>query len=602
MQKKLKFVDEIDLPIDLLMQTIALLGNKGAGKTYGGMALFEAAHAADVQCGAIDSIGKWWGLLLSASGKGLGLKGVYLFGGRRGDFPLLPDKGAFIAKLVVEKNLSFILDVSLMRKAERRRFLTDFCEEFYLLKKTQDAPNACMLFLEEAHNLAPQKPYKGEEALLGAVEDLVREGRNVGIGVVLLDQRSATLNKNVLALAEVLLSLRTTWADDREVHRKWVVGKGAEERKDWDKELPTLKAGHGFLYVPTEGIFQRVHISKRWTFDSSATAKVGVVAKAIGKLTRKDVAKVKEAMAEVEKEAAENNPATLRARVRELEGKLAQAERRGQIGLPLPDTEAEREKRAHWAKLLRKEFAKAHDKAFNLMTKGERLQEKLVDTAKALFALKPEIAAVALALSAAPKTLPASHAPAALAPREPLITKAPTALQTVYEKRRAEDAARAPREPSQRALPPGELAVLTAAIQFSGVDGDQISVLTGYKRSSRDAYIARLIARGYVTRDGGLIRATSEARLAVPSVEPLPVGQALRTYWRERLPEGEQAVLDAVTSAHPTPISREEIDAVLQQKYKRSSRDAYLARLGSRRLVITPSRGMVAASPTLFEG
>ncbi len=149
-------------------------------------------------------------------------------------------------------------------------------------------------------------------------------------------------------------------------------------------------------------------------------------------------------------------------------------------------------------------------------------------------------------------------------------------------------------------LPPGEKAVLIAAAQYQdGVERDQLSVLTGYKRSSRDAYIARLIQRGYVELTGSALAATETGITALGSdYEPLPSGEELQEYWRNRLPEGEKRVLEILINNHPQAVARELIDE--KTGYKRSSRDAYLARLTSRRLVESVGRGEVKASETLF--
>jgi DNA helicase HerA-like ATPase len=72
-----------------------------------------------------------------------------------------------------------------------------------------------MLVIDEADAIAPQKPQKGEERMLGAAEDIVRRGGQRGIGCVLVTQRSAVLNKNVLTQAQILSrcarSRRRTW-------------------------------------------------------------------------------------------------------------------------------------------------------------------------------------------------------------------------------------------------------------------------------------------------------------------------------------------------------------------------------------------------------
>jgi hypothetical protein len=78
----------------------------------------------------------------------------------------------------------------------------------------------------------------------------------------------------------------------------------------------------------------------------------------------------------------------------------------------------------------------------------------------------------------------------------------------------------------------------------------------------------------------------------------LPTGDALRDYWINRLPEGERRILEVLVANYPNAVARDQLDE--HTGYKRSSRDTYLQRLGSRRLVEAVGRGEVRASERLF--
>jgi uncharacterized protein len=106
--------------------------------------------------------------------------------------PLELAAGQVIADLVVDEGISAVLDLAHFRKGEQTRFTTDFAERLYHRNR---AP--LQLVLDEADAFALQRPMKGQERMLGAVEDLVRRGRARGIGVTLVTQRSAVLNKDV---------------------------------------------------------------------------------------------------------------------------------------------------------------------------------------------------------------------------------------------------------------------------------------------------------------------------------------------------------------------------------------------------------------------
>lgn len=123
-------------------------------------------------------------------------------------------------------------------------------------------------------------------------------------------------------------------------------------------------------------------------------------------------------------------------------------------------------------------------------------------------------------------------------------------------------------------------------------------VLTGYKRSSRDAYISRLKEKRLVEQNGETIIATLEGEEALPDAQPLPVGEELRNHWMQRLPEGERKIFEILVASYPEPVQRESIDEATG--YKRSSRDAYLSRMSSKMLFTEPARGQVRASDQLF--
>lgn len=72
----------------------AFIGIRGSGKTYGAMKVAESLYDAGKQFVAIDPVGVWWSLRLSAA-KGAGLN-VTIFGGLHGDIPLNKNGGALI--------------------------------------------------------------------------------------------------------------------------------------------------------------------------------------------------------------------------------------------------------------------------------------------------------------------------------------------------------------------------------------------------------------------------------------------------------------------------------------------------------------------------
>jgi chromosome segregation and condensation protein ScpB len=142
--------------------------------------------------------------------------------------------------------------------------------------------------------------------------------------------------------------------------------------------------------------------------------------------------------------------------------------------------------------------------------------------------------------------------------------------------------------------------VLTAIAQHpNGVTREQLTVLTGYKRSTRDAYLQRMREKHMVNTDGATIIVTAIGLSALgDDFEPLPTGDALQKHWLAKLPEGESRILGQLCAAYPDSVSRDEIGHV--HGYARSSRDAYLQRLKARQLIAVVDRGSVRAAAHLF--
>jgi hypothetical protein len=184
------------------------------------------------------------------------------------------------------------------------------------------------------------------------------------------------------------------------------------------------------------------------------------------------------------------------------------------------------------------------------------------------------------------------------------LTSAALTLAGERSLKRVVDAA-APRTERARRVRPaekqarGERRVLTAIAQHSeGVTREQLSVLTGYKRSSRDTYLQRLLSTDLVFRNGDRVVASGKGLAELgPDFRPLPTGSALREHWLARLPEGERRILSTVLERggmHREALS----DAT---GYKRSSRDTYLQKLRARKLVDVEDSGIVVPSPSLFD-
>ena len=640
-QRKLHISEQLSLPLDVVTSTTIVYGGKGMGKTNLGSVLAEECAAAGLRFAVIDPMGVWWGLRHSADGKGPGIE-VLILGGIHGDIPIEPTGGAVVADLVVDEDANVVIDISrrpdgtMWSIAERVRFVTDYSKRLYQRQGERRRP--ILQFYDEAARFVPQVVRQGEEqvaACMGAIAVLVEEGRNVAIGVCLLTQRSARLNKDVAELADSMIAFRTVGPNSRRAVLDWL-GEHVEKEqiKVFDQQLRALPRGSALVVSPGwleyEGV---VAMRMRQTFDSSATPKPGEKRRVSGPGAKPDLAKYQHRMAQTIEQAKANDPKLLKQRIGELERKLAKEEyreiRKGQSQVPAKpdparvaelaqarvDVHALQQRVKQLTSALERfmkfiveinaqDFFKAGGPAVDQAAIGKALEGA---AARIVAILEQSLAGRTAALERArkqgeqlvthiTKLLEQEDVKVSVAVKhnEPFtVTPAPAPRPV---RRPVADATY-----DGQPIAKGEALVLRAIAQHEdGTDREQLTVLTGYKKSSRDTYLKRLAQRGLIESQGDRLFATSAGVAALGAdFEPLPTGDALREYWLERLGGGEQKILQVLITAHPDAVAR----AALEEStgYKKSSRDTYLKRLMARELVEDVGRGEVRASDRLFD-
>ena len=318
--KTLKVARGLELPVDVAGEAIAILAKRGAGKTNTATVLVEELHAAGVQIVILDPVGAWWGIRSSADGQSEGLPFAIL-GGEHGDVPLEQTAGALVADVVVDTGQSLLLDLSdFPSKASSARFVVDFAERLFRRKARQRS--LLHLVLEEADTFAPQKVRSDDARMAGAIEQIVRRGRSRGLGLTMVTQRSAVLNKDVLSQADVLVAMRTTSPNDQKAVRAWIDVHGEDDDQVL-ASLTSLETGEAWVWNPERSLLERVKIRRRRTFDSSATPKAGERRAEPKRAAAIDLQQLGAEIAATAERARENDPAELRKRIRELERRAA---------------------------------------------------------------------------------------------------------------------------------------------------------------------------------------------------------------------------------------------------------------------------------------
>jgi DNA-binding MarR family transcriptional regulator len=478
----------------------------------------------------------------------------------------------------MELNLSAIIDISELRPSDKRRFVSLFCSTMVELPRSLWRP--CFVCIDETHEFAPE----GERSeSTEAVALLGSKGRKRGYCLLTATQRLSKLSKDVAAecrnqfvgmmnldvdlkrAADILGFGKDRWTEIRDLSPPGNEGeffcfgpalsrRGVEKMRAGMVETTHPKAGQGRLSAPP-----------------AASEKIRGV---LGEL--KDLA----AKADEEARSLADAQKEIRELKRQLAAKSTSAVSSSTVVAAADDKSIKRAVDTALADYSRQ--VAEQDRGWQAAVKN---LEKVVGDFRRRFAKIGQLCQVngeAKVLLPSPIAQAKSIPSAPQIPRQPIGRDAPP--RGVYEGQK---------------LPKGEAAVLSALIQFpDGLRREQLTVLTGYKRSSRDAYIQRLREKGLVDDSRTLVAVNDSGRAALPNAEPLPTGPELQEYWLSRLPEGERAILQQLIDAYPNEVDRESLSE--STGYKRSSRDAYLQRLRAKELIDEPSRGSVAASKELF--
>ena len=331
----IRLSSDLSLPLEIATESTAILARKGAGKSYLARLIAEQLLKAKIQVVIVDPKGDWHGIRSSADGNGPGFP-IVILGGEHGDIPLEPSAGELTAAFVIENRLNVLIDLSDFRKHEVATFMAFFLETLYRMKAKEQYRTPMTLIVDEADAIAPQNPkgnrqsgvFDNSARMLGAAEDIVRRGRQRGMGIILVTQRAAVLNKNVLTQTSVLMLLCTTGSQDIDAVDEWIKKHGQpKERAEVMDSIASLQRGQAWVWAPgwpdENGIFKRVQVGTITTFDSGATPKIGEQKASPKKVAEVDLELFRKTMAETIEKAKADDPKLLRKEIVELKKQLA---------------------------------------------------------------------------------------------------------------------------------------------------------------------------------------------------------------------------------------------------------------------------------------
>jgi uncharacterized protein len=614
MMRKLHLSPQLALAADWMTMATVAYGARGSGKTSFGAVVAEELHKARQRFCVIDLKGDFWGLRASADGKGEGIP-VVIFGGDHADVPLEPDAGKFLGELVASLEQSVVLDFEHMSKGKQIRFLGEFFAALYHANR-----EPLLVIADEVQRYCPQRSFSPESNVtLGAVEDLVKLGRKHGLGVLLLSQRGAGLNKEVSEICDCLVAFRTPGSTDQERVRTWLSANGfywpvvpvSDNATDGQvkAEVASFKNGEAIVASahPDLNLFMTTRMRLRETFDSSATPKVGEKRREPKKLAAPELEAIKTKLADAIERTKANDPKELRKRVAELEKQLREGSRNG-VRLGTIDTkELAQLQRDNMdlVRMLEEERGRRKIEEVPVLTEKdiERYEKACARLAKAIDKHNAEMAPYKERLAEAQQQILTKMAEALKTARVPMATSKPVIRRNAMPKA-AERATPAPTNGEVK-LKKGARLMLETLIAFDPKPLTRQQLGTFVKLPSHgstfSSYLSSLRLGGYIEENGNVISPTRVANDVIGPVKAIRTTEELVTMWGGKLKKGAREMLAHLVERYPVYTPREDVAGVINLPSSGSTFSSYLSSLRTNEL-IEESGNDVRASSTLFPG
>lgn len=239
--------------MDFVGKSVALLGITGSGKTNTAAVIIEELERQGLPMTIVDIEGEYWGLKQSFD---------FLIAGRseHAELEVTLDNASALAQTSVSRGLSVILDLSDYTQEETYEFLVSYFSTLWETASKVKRPY--MLVLEEAHEFVPQGQSTPLKQILTRI---ALRGRKRGLGTILMSQRSAKVEKDVLTQASLLFLHKVVHPTDMRVYNDLI----PLPTKEVEQLVGNLTTGQ--VIVISNHTPQIAHIRLRDTFHAGST-------------------------------------------------------------------------------------------------------------------------------------------------------------------------------------------------------------------------------------------------------------------------------------------------------------------------------------------
>ncbi len=148
---------------------------------------------------------------------------------------ILSDKATTINELVQEGRAS-IIDMKGVNPDLQAMIVAKLCTDIFDARKLNTIP-PCMLVIEEAHNFCPEKGFE-RTVSTDILRTIASEGRKFGLGLMVVSQRPARVDKNILSQCNTQIIMKVTNPNDLKAISKGLEGISSDVEEDIKRLSP----------------------------------------------------------------------------------------------------------------------------------------------------------------------------------------------------------------------------------------------------------------------------------------------------------------------------------------------------------------------------
>lgn len=240
-------------PQTLVGRSIAVLGITGSGKTNTAAVLIEELLSSGLPLTIVDIEGEYWGLKERFE---------VLVAGRseHAELEVGPSNAGKLAEISVKRGISVILDLSDFTQDEAYEFLVQYFSSLWATCSLVKQPY--QVVLEEAHEFIPQGAGTPLKQILTRI---ALRGRKRGLGIILISQRSAKVEKDVLTQTSLLFLHKVIHPIDLKVYKDLIPLPSTEV----EEMVRKLQLGEAIVMYNHQ--VNIIHIRLRRTFHAGST-------------------------------------------------------------------------------------------------------------------------------------------------------------------------------------------------------------------------------------------------------------------------------------------------------------------------------------------